>query len=87
MGMFLKKSAVVLFAGGILWAMSCQPPPPRKMEVGPGNPNTPAGKAGKLVYKVEKETEKAAREAGRKIDEATRDAHAGYKDAEKKPDR
>jgi hypothetical protein len=56
------------------------------MAVGPGNPDTPAGKAGKLAYKVEKETEKAAREAAKKLGEATRDAHAGYKAAEKKSD-
>jgi hypothetical protein len=81
-----KKPAVILAIGGILWVTACQPPPPPKMAVGPGNPDTPAGKAGKLAYKVEKETEKAAREAAKKLGEATRDAHAGYKAAEKKSD-
>jgi hypothetical protein len=83
----MKKSTVVLFAGIILWVTGCQPaPPPSTTDTHRGNPDTPAGKAGKIAYKVEKETEKAAREAARKIDQAARDARAGYKDAKKKSD-
>ena len=86
--MVTKKSAVILIAAGILWVTGCQPAPhPSRTEAGAGNPDTPAGKAGKVAYKVEKETEKAAREAAKKIDQAARDAHAGYKDAQRKSDK
>ncbi len=60
---------------------ACQAPEPRR--VGSGDPDTAAGKAGKLAYKLEKETERAAKEADKKIDKAARDARAGYKDAAK----
>jgi PBP1b-binding outer membrane lipoprotein LpoB len=82
--MFLTKSALTLAA---LLIAGCQAPPAPKSSAGPGNPDTAAGKAGKLAYKVEKETEKVAKEAGKKIDQAARDAHAGYKTAEKKSDK
>jgi hypothetical protein len=86
--MFMKTSAFILVAGSILWVNGCQPAPYHsKTEAGAGNPDTAAGKAGKLAYKVEKETEKAASEAARKLDKAARDAHAGYNDAEKKSDK
>jgi hypothetical protein len=82
--MLFKKSALSVAAVGILWLSACQSPPqPHRVEVGPGNPDTPAGKAGKLAFKVEKETEKIGKEVGRKIDQAGRDAHAGYTTADK----
>lgn len=62
---------------------ACQGPEPHGVAGARGNPETVAGKAGKLAYKVEKETERAAKEADKKINQAARDAHAGYKDAEK----
>jgi hypothetical protein len=71
----------------MLWTSGCQSPPPPRAETGPANPDTPAGKAGKLAYKVEKATEKAAKEANDKLHQAARDAHAGYTEAEKKPDK
>jgi hypothetical protein len=87
MAMLLKKSALTLTASAVLYMSACQPPPPHKAQTGPGDPETPAGKAGKIAYKVEKETEKAAKEAGAKIDQAARDARAGYDNAEKKSDK
>lgn len=85
--MLMKKATLILAAASLLWLNACQRPQPRQTGVGPGDPNTPAGKAGKLAYKVEKETERVAKEAGKKIDQAARDAHAGYSDAEQKPDK
>jgi hypothetical protein len=84
MTMLLKKSALGLIA---FLFVGCQPPSAPKSTGGTGDPDTAAGKAGKLAYKVGKETEKVAKEAGKKIDQAARDAHAGYKSAEKKTEK
>ncbi len=66
----------------LLLGLGCdRPPEPRSAG---GDPNSPAGKAGKAVYKLEKQTEKAADTLSRKLDHAAQDAHAGYKSEEEK---
>ena len=85
--LFFKKSVLALIALSTLLIVGCQSPPAHTSAGRQGDPETAAGKAGKLAYKVEKEAEKVAKEAGKKIDQAARDAHAGYKSAEKKPDK
>jgi hypothetical protein len=77
--MVFKHTTAILAAGGLLWMTGCQEPPAR-----PADADTPAGKAGSVAYKAAKETEKAAKEVGKKLDQATRDAHAGWKKEEGK---
>lgn len=43
--------------------------------------NSAAHKVGKAAYSVAQESESVARKLGRKLGEATRDAHEGWKDA------
>ena len=43
--------------------------------------NSVAHKVGKAAYSVAQESETLAKKAGRKLREATRDAHDGWKDA------
>jgi hypothetical protein len=82
----LDRSTLVIAVSLLLCIGACQPAPPHRADGGHGNPDTAAGKVGKLAYKVEKQTEHAAKEASKEIDKAARDAHAGYKDAERKSD-
>lgn len=81
--MILKQTPPVLLGVLILSLAACAPP---KAERANGNPDTPAGKAGKAAYKVGQEAEKAAKEAEIKLNKAARDAQAGWKDAKKQSD-
>jgi hypothetical protein len=81
--MVFKHATAILVAGGLLWMTGCAPAP-HQADARAANADTPAGKAGSVAYKAAKETEKAAKEVGKKLDQATRDAHAGWKKEEGK---
>jgi hypothetical protein len=81
--MISRKPAITGAMAGVLLMTACQGPQPHQT-TGRPDPDTAAGKAGKLAYKVEKETERVAKEADKKIDQAARDARAGYREAQEK---
>jgi hypothetical protein len=46
--------------------------------------STPAGRVGQVAYEAAKESEKAAKVAGKELSKAAHEAHEGWKDAAEK---
>ena len=85
--MLRNRTICILITAAVLGLTGCSNSfGHHRTEAGSGNPDTPAGKAGKVAYNVGKETEKAAKEAERKLDKAAHDAQAGWNDAKKSAD-
>ncbi len=74
----------------MLAGAACSPPQPKRSEArrdssrtASPDDNSAARKAGHAAYGVAQESKKLAAEAGRKLRDAGKEAHQGWKDAER----
>lgn len=72
---------VLLLCAGLL-ASACGPRPSEAQHQ--ADANTPAGKLGQAAHKAAVEADKAGKVLERKLNNAARDAHEGWKEAQRR---
>lgn len=76
------KCVQALLCASLLLSAACGP---RESEAQrQAEANSPAGKLGQAAHKASVEVDKAGRVLGRELGKAAHDAHAGWKEAERK---